>query len=105
MPIIISLKEPSMNLMLAGDINDETEKEYDALFPNLMVKNLDGQNIVLPLSKDCNIAFIKEATMEEVKKIMADAKARREAGQAQGNTLISDPTVLFPRNQGGRRKQ
>jgi len=91
-----------MHLLLAGDVKDESSAQYDALFPNLMVKNLDGQNLVIPLSKDCNISFIKEATMKEIEKIKADAKKRRE--QSEGSSLIQDPTLLFPRG-GGKRSQ
>lgn len=101
MPIIICLKEPQMNMMLAGDIKDEASAEYDALFPNLMVKNLDGQNVIIPLSRDCNIAFMKEATKKEVEKILADAKKRREQGQ---RSSLVQPSVLFPRG-GGKQAQ
>jgi len=90
-----------MNLVLAGDIKDESSAEYDALFPNLMVKNLDGQNVVIPLSRDCNIAFMKEATQKEIDKIMEEAKKRREQGRGPG---LIQPSMLFPRG-GGKRTQ
>ncbi len=88
-----------MNLILAGDIKDESSKHYDELFPNLMVKNLDGQNVVIPLSRDCSISFIKEATQEEIDKIMDEAKKRREAGQ--GSSLLQ-PGFSIPRGKGRR---
>ena len=68
MPIIVCLKEPQINLIIEGDIKDEASAEYDALFPNLMVKDLDGHNMVIPLSVDCNIAFMKETTQKEIDK-------------------------------------
>lgn len=103
MPIIICIKEPLMHLLLAGDIKDtpQVSQEYDALFPNLMVKNLTGQNVVIPLPRDCNIAFIKEATDKEIEKMKEEAKKRREAGQ--GGSIIQDPTMLFPRGSQRRR--
>lgn len=99
MPIIVCLKEPPMNLILAGDIKDESSAEYDALFPNLMIKNLDGQNVVIPLSRDCNIAFMKAATKKEVEEILETAKKRREQGQ--GSSLLQ-PQMLIPRDRGRR---
>jgi len=99
MPIIVCLKEPPMNLILTGDIKDETSKEYDALFPNLMIKNLEGQNMVIPLSRDCNISFMKEATKKEVDKMLEDQKKRREKGQ--GSSLLQ-PSMLFPSGRSGK---
>jgi len=76
MPIIISLKEPGINLVCVGEIKDETAKQYDELFPNLMVTDQEGCNIVIPLSVDCNIAFIKEVTQVELDKRKAEAEER-----------------------------
>lgn len=100
MPIIVCLKEPGINLVCDGDIKDETAKEYDALFPNLMVKDQDGHNIVIPLSVDCNIAFIKEVTQEDLDKRKAEAEERRKKGGQGG--LISKPDFLFPHGRSGR---
>ena len=104
MPIIVCLKEPGINLVCKGDIKDETAKEYDGLFPNLMVKDQDGHNIVIPLSTDCNIAFIKEVTQKDLDKRKAEAGKRKKLAEEQGGRggLISKPDMLFPAGRGGR---
>ena len=104
MPIIVCLKEPGINLVCDGDIKDETAKEYDELFPNLMVKDQEGHNIVIPLSVDCNIAFIKEVTQEDLDKRKKEAEERRKKAEAQGGRggLVSQPEFLFPHGKGGR---
>ncbi len=105
MPIIICLKEPQINLICDGDIKDKAAEEYDALFPNLMVKDQDGHNMIIPLSQDCNIAFIKETTQEEIDKQKAEAKKRREAGGGAGGSLLSPASMRFPRGIGSNRNQ
>jgi len=103
MPILIRLKDPSITLVLAGDIKDESSKEYDTMFPNLMVKNQDGQNMVIPLAIDCNIAYIKEVTQEEIDKQKKEAERRRKEAEAQGGGgRIAKPSMLFPSGRGGR---
>jgi len=105
MPIIVCLKEPGINLVCDGDIKDETAKQYDELFPNLMVKDQEGYNIVIPLSTGCNIAFIKEITQKELDKRKAEAERRKKKAEAQCggmDGLISKPDMLFPSGQGGR---
>ena len=107
MPILICLKEPAINLLFAGDIKDnkETIAEYDALFPNLMVTDQDGHNTVIPLSVECNIAFIKEITQEEINKRKKEMEERRKQAQrGGGGGLIQPAEVMFPRG-GGRRTQ
>ena len=103
MPIIICLKEPQINLICAGDIKDEADKHYDELFPNLMVKDQEGHNMIIPLSQDCNIAFIKEVTDEEIEKQKAEAKKRREAaGRDPISSILSPAQMTFPRGVGRR---
>ena len=102
MPIIVCLKEPGINLVCAGDIKDETSKEYDELFRNLMVKDQDGHNIVIPLSVECNIAFIKEVTQEELDKRKAEAEARRKKAP-DGGGVITKPQFVIPHGRGGGR--
>jgi len=102
MPIIICLKEPGVNLVLEGDIKDSASKEYDELFPNLMVKDQDGHNVVIPLSRELNIAFIKEVTQEEIDEQKEKAEKRREEMQHGGPQLVRPQTrFMFP---SGKRK-
>lgn len=105
MPIIISLKEPAINLVFKGSIKDnqETVAEYDAMFPNLMLEGEDGLNTVIPLSVDCNIAFIKEVTQAEVDKRKKEMEERRNKARDQSG-VITKPDMIFPRG-GGRRTQ
>lgn len=105
MPIIISLKQPAINLVFKGSIKDnqETVAEYDAMFPNLMLEGEDGLNTVIPLSVDCNIAFIKEVTQAEIDKRKKEMEERRKQSQDRGASLIQ-PNMIFPRG-GGKRTQ
>ena len=103
MPIVIVLKDPQINLICEGDIKDdkETIAEYDAMFPNLMVKDQEGNNMVIPLSVDCNIAFIKETTQEAIDKRKKEAEERQSQAQGgRGRGLITKPEMLFPRGKG-----
>lgn len=104
MPIIICLKEPSINLILAGDIKDESSKEYDALFPNLMVKDQDGHNVVIPLARDCSIAFIKEVTQEDIDKQKAETEKRRKEMERRGGGggPLLTPQFGFPSGRSGK---
>jgi len=112
MPIIICLKEPPINLVLEGDIKDSAEKEYDELFPNMMVKDQDGRNMVIPLSRELNIAFIKEVTQEEIDEQKELAEKRRKemermASMGVGSKIVQPQGTrfLFPRGQGpGKRR-
>lgn len=105
MPIIICLKEPQINLICDGDIKDDASKQYDEMFPNLMVKDEDGHNMIIPLSQDCNIAFMKEVTKEEIDKQREEAKKRRDENRGPGSSILSPAQMRFPRGIGSRRSQ
>ena len=101
MPIVIVLKDPQINLICEGDIKDDAAKQYDEMFPNLMVKDQEGNNIVIPLSMDCNIAFIKATTQEAIDKRKKEAEERQNQGPGgRGPGLITKPEMLFPRGRG-----
>lgn len=87
--------------MCVGEIKDETSKQYDELFPNLMVKDQDGHNIVIPLSVECNIAFIKEVTQKELDKRKKEVEERKKKVGGQGG-LITKPDMIFPHGRSGR---
>ena len=96
MPILICLKEPPINLIVDGNIKDESEKQWDEIFHNqiLMVKRAGGLNMVIPLLKECNIAFMQEVTQEEIDE-------QREASQnKQQGSVITKPQFVIP--HGGR---
>ena len=97
MPILICLKEPSINLIVEGDIKDDSEKEWDEIFHNqiLMVKRQQGLNMVIPLLKECNIAFMQEVTQEEIDEQRESAKNKQEG------SMITKPQFVIP--HGGRK--
>ena len=97
MPLLICLKEPPINLIVEGNIKDESEKQWDEMFHNqiLMVKRQGGLNIVIPLLKECNIAFMQEVTQEEI-----DAQREATKNKQQGS-VIDRPQFVFP--HGGRK--
>lgn len=97
MPILICLKEPPINVIVEGDIKDDSEKEWDEMFHNqiLMVKRQGGLNMVIPLLKECNIAFMQEVTQEEI-----DEQREATKNKQQGS-VISKPEFIIP--HGGRK--
>ena len=100
MPLLICLKEPPINLIVDGDIKDESEKQWDEIFHNqtLMVKRAGGMNMVIPLLRECNIAFLQEVTQEEIDEQREAAKNRQQGSK------ISKPQFVFPHGgKGGRR--
>jgi len=92
MPILICLKEPPINLIVDGNIKDESEKEWDEIFHNqiLMVKRQEGLNMVIPLLRECNIAFMQEVTQEEID------EQRESAKNKQQGSVITRPQFVIP---------
>lgn len=97
MPLIIVLRNPNVNLIVQGDIKDKDEKYWDGIFNNfqLMVKDERGDNIVIPLMGDCNVAFIKHISEEDLKKQREEMK---EQAERKGGSNISVPNLVFPRS-------
>lgn len=107
MPIFIALKEPRINLIVAGEIKDDkaTTREYDELFKDgvLMMTDREGQNIVVPLWKESNIAFMREISEEEIKENEELQKKMQEEAEKKGGgggQLISRPGYTFPQGRG-----
>ena len=92
MPLLISLKEPPINMIVEGDIKDDSEAEWDKIFSNgcLMVKNRTGQNIVIPLWKESNVTFIQEVTEEQLE------EQRKMMEKANDGRRIETPEYVFP---------
>jgi len=98
MPLLICLKEPRINLIVAGEIKEDSEKEWDAIFSNgvLMLKSMEGTALLVPLWKESNIAFIQEVAEEELE------KQREEFEKQKEGSRISKPEFLFP---GGKQRR
>ena len=92
MPILICLKEPRINIIVDGNIKDESEKQWDEIFHNqiLMVKRQEGLNMVIPLLKECNVAFMQEVTQEEID------EQRESAKNKQHGSMITKPQFVIP---------
>ena len=99
MPLLISLKEPPINMIVEGEIKDKDEKYWDEQFQNgcLMVKNRTGQNIIIPLWKESNVTFIQEVTEEQLEEQRKDAEER-----GKGNKIVT-PEYSFPGKRTQRR--
>ena len=105
MPLLIVLKEPSMTLIVEGEIKDKDEEYWDGVFSNgcLIVKSKTGQNIVVPLWKESNITFIKEVTEEQIEEQRKKTEeTEKEAEKANRGNRIAPPNYAFPasRNRG-----
>ncbi|MBA7668059.1 hypothetical protein ES703_76163 [subsurface metagenome] len=97
MPILICLKEPRINIIVDGNIKDESEKQWDEIFHNqiLMVKRQEGLNMVIPLLRECNVAFMQEVSQEEID------EQRESAKNKQQGSVITKPQFVIP--HGGRK--
>lgn len=103
MPIYIALKEPKINLIVAGDISDKDEDFYDRLFNHgvIMQKDRDGNNMIIPIWTESNIAFMKAVSEAEVKKTEKEIADMKKGGT--GTSRITQPGMTFPgRNRGGK---
>ena len=98
MPIYIVLKEPKINLIVAGEIGDKDEDFYDRLFNHgvIMQKDRDGMNMVIPIWTESNIAFMKEVSEAEVKKTEKEMEEKKKGG---ASTIVR-PEMTFPGRQG-----
>lgn len=111
MPILIVLKDPRVNLVAEGKIDDAHIKQWDEIFQNqiLMFKSQTGNMTVVPLLQDCNIAVMEEITEEELAKQKKEAEERRKKAEAQGGpggggggSSIFKPSFGFPSGRRGR---
>lgn len=98
MPILICLKEPTINLIVEGEIKDESEKEWDKIFREgvLLVKKKNGRNLLVPIWRESNIAFMQEVTEEDIE------KGKEEFEKRQKESVIERPSYSFP---GGRLRR
>ncbi len=110
MPILIVLKDPRVNLVAEGKIDDKQVEAWDAVFNNqiLMFKSQTGKMTVVPLLQDCNIAVMEEITEEELVEQKKEAEERRKKAEAQGGpggggSSIFKPSLGFP--TGGQRRR
>ena len=101
MPIYIVLKEPKINLIVAGEIGDKDEDFYDRLFNHgvIMQKDRDGMNMVIPIWTESNIAFMKEVSEAEVKKTEKEMEEKKKGG---ASTIVK-PEMTFPGRQNRKR--
>lgn len=110
MPILIRLKDPQINLIVDDEIKDtmEANKEWDALFSNgvLITKSMKGNNILVPLWTECNIAFMQNVTKKDIEEQQkkAEEEAKKRGGPGPRGNIIDTPGFLFP-SGGSHRKQ
>ncbi len=112
MPILIVLKDPRVNLVAEGKIDEKQIKAWDEIFHNqiLMFKSQVGNMTVVPLLQDCNIAVMEEITEEELAKQKKEAEERRKKAEAQGGgpgpggSSIFKPSFGFPSGNLKRRR-
>lgn len=107
MPIIVTLKEPAITLVVGGDIKDTPEdiKKWDEIFNNgvLIVKGTDrnkDNNILIPLWRECNVAFMQEISNKDLAEQRKKAEEERKQGR-RGPTITS-PEFIIPGGRGGR---
>ena len=103
MPILIVLKDPRINLIAEGEIDDKQIKAWDEIFSNqiLMFKSKKGRNTVVPLLQQCNIAIMEEMTDKEVEEMEERSKKKQEE-DGGGSSFITKPSFGFP--AGGRKR-
>ncbi len=111
MPILIVLKDPRVNLVAEGEIDEKETQRWDEIFNNLVFvfKSQTGNMTVVPLLQECNIAVLENITVEELEKQKKEAEERRKKAEAQGGgpggggSSIFKPSFGFP--SGGQRRR
>lgn len=110
MPILIVLKDPRVNLVAEGQIDEKDTQKWDEIFNNqvFVFKSQKGKMTVVPLLQDCNVAVIEEISEEELKEQEEKAEERRKKAEAQGGAggsggSIIKPSFGFP--SGARRRR
>lgn len=110
MPILIVLKDPRINLVAEGTIDEKHIKEWDEIFQGqiIMFKSQKGNMTAVPLLQHCNIAVLEEITDEELAEQEKKSEERRKKMEEQGGaprpgSLIHRPTLGFP--AGGQKRR
>jgi len=88
MPFILVLKEPSVTIVMQGDLN-ENEKNYlrEHLGEMIEGKAIDGQDILVPVDKGKSIAYIKAISKEQYEEMVAKKKE---------SSRILRPAMIIP---------
>lgn len=110
MPILIVLKEPRVNLVAEGKIDEKQIEEWDKIFNYqiLMFKSQKGNMTAVPLLQQCNIAVMEEISVEELAEQEKKAEDRRKKAESQGGGPgpgggLIQPSFGFP--VGGRKRR
>jgi len=91
MPYIVAFKEPSVTIVLEGSLSmNEKLNLQKKLGETIEAKAIDGQTIIIPLSRDINIAYIKAITRQQYEEM----KAKHD-----GSTRILRPMPIIPKNK------
>lgn len=99
MPILYFLKDPPLTLAAMGKLDEATIKKLLKSTPMVRGQAGDGRPLLICISQDVNIAYIKEITDENLEKMKEEAKKAAEGSRIQA------PGFTFPGGgkKGGRR--
>lgn len=104
MYILISLKEPAIQLIIKGEIKNEKPEdsaEWDRIFHEqvLQLESPNGNIVLVPLLKDYNIAFMQNMTDEEFEEMK---KRKEEAARRGERSSLVSPQFTFPSGKSGK---
>ena len=96
MPLSAFFKNPPMSLMLEGSLDKAFIKEVNKAFgKTLIVKNPDGEKILLITQADCDISYIAEITQEKMEEVMKNQEVEKARAVTMSGAKF-DPTGAFP---------
>jgi len=94
MPYIVAFKEPSVTIVLEGQLNMDQKKQFLQAFKQfgetIVGKAIDGQEIIIPLNRNVNIAYIKAITQQQYENM----KTKHENA-----SKILRPSMVIPSNK------
>ena len=97
MPILYFLKNPPLTLASRGSLDEKTIKKLLKSTPMIDAQAPDGQKLLIAVRDDVNIAYVKEITDDNLKKM------REEVKDMQKGSRIEKPGFAFPGGKKGRR--
>lgn len=111
MPLIYTLKDPSMTLVSEGSLSKDKIKELRKVLGKIIItRSPDGELILITLRNDINLAYIREMSEREFKELnekrkkqkeLYDQKMKEQEGQNKSSRILQPEYVIPSRRRKG----